>query len=375
MKRSLILAFAILMAGAVLVTWLWRHGPRPEPGELPARETAVDVMVAARSEVAIVLRSQGVVEAKTRTQVASEVSGKVIEVLPPFEAGAWFEADDVLLRLDPSDYENAVAQAKSALAQAEMQLQLEEARASQAQREWERLGRAEGASPLTLREPQLASARAAWEAAKAQVAKAERDLARTVVRAPYDGRMLRTHTDLGSYAPLGSPLAEFYQADELEVRLPVPLDDLEFLELGGPPIPVVLTAPVGGPWRGSVVRKEGEIDRQSRSLHLVASIEVPPRDHAVVMVPGLFVRAEIEGKVFPEVVRLPSRALHDGEYVIVVDEENRLRKRLVELWRREKDEVVLRSGVEEGERVCVSYLASFVEGMTVSVAAGRGVAR
>ncbi len=369
MMRTLILCVLILAMAIGLSSGLWFFRPRPEEKVQQELLPSVEVVVARSLDVPMTIASQGVVEARTLTNAAAEVAGKVIAVAPAMEAGGRFEEGDVLLRIDQSDYESAVARARSALASAALELQVEEAKAEQSVRDWKKLGRREEPSPLVQREPQLASARAAYAAAEAEVAKRERDLERTVLRAPYRGRVLRTHTDLASFVGVGAPLADFYESTALEVRLPISLPDLEFLDLTSQGTVVELSTSTGHRWEAEIVRQESEIDRRSRSLHLIAAVRQrsSSEEDDALMVPGLFVRASIKGRALTDVFRLPRRALQEEDTIIVVENGDTLSRREVTVVRREIETVIVGDGLREGDRVCVSFLPVFQPGMAVNV--------
>jgi RND family efflux transporter MFP subunit len=332
------------------------------------------------SSCQFIVHSQGTVSPRTESLLVAEVSGRVIEVSDSFVTGGFFEAGDALVRIDPSDYRQAVSTSRANVARMKLQLAREEAEAEVARREWKDLGKGE-ATPLTLHEPQLADARAALEAADAALEQAERDLSRTELRAPYAGRVRIKIVDVGQFITRGSPAGTIYAVDYAEIRLPLADEDLAYLDLpliyrGGkdeqPGPAVMLTADFAGreySWQGRIVRTEGEIDPASRLVHVVARVknpygrgEDPDRPPLAV---GLYVRAEIDGRIAKDVAALPRAALRGDDTVLVVDDENRLRFRKVRILRRTRETVVIGSGLSQGERVCVSPLEAVTDGMKV----------
>jgi len=216
---------------------------------------------------------------------------------------------------------------------------------------------------------------------KAVLRKAIRDLARTEMQAPYRGRVREERVDLGQFVSRGSSIATIYAVDYVEVRLPIADDELAYLDLGlrpgevnGEGPAVTLRARFAGrdrSWRGRVVRTEGEIDPQSRMVRVVAQIEDPLGNAGEGRAPlevGLFVDAEIQGLTFEDAVVLPREALRDGNQVFVVDADSRLRFRDVDVARVERDQVVVRGGLATDEQVCISPLATAVDGMIVRIA-------
>jgi RND family efflux transporter MFP subunit len=267
--------------------------------------------------------------------------------------------------------------ARAQVAQSASRLKVEEEEAASARQEWAALGDGDPA-PLVAREPQLAEARAALEAAKSALERAQRDLARTTIRAPFAGRVREKRVDLGQVVAPGNSLATLYAVDVAEVRLPVPDQELAFLDLplgyrGGTagPLVTIKATFAGQPleWQGRIVRTEGEIDPSSRMVHLVAEVKDPygraTRKSSTPLAVGMFVHAEIRGRQLEDVFTLPRSALRGQGQVLVVDDDDRLRYRQVHVVRSDRDQVVIDKGLAARERVCVSPLDVAVDGMRV----------
>ncbi|MEE8584335.1 MAG: efflux RND transporter periplasmic adaptor subunit [Acidobacteriota bacterium] len=371
----------VLAAGAYGAWYLVQTRPPVETKPPEVILPLVRTQTAVPQSVQFKVQAQGTVAPRTESALVSEVAGRVIEVSPSLADGAFFEAGDLLLRIEPHDFELTVVRTRAEVARAEHRLEIEKAEAEVARREWESLGGGEKPSPLVLRQPQLAEARAALASAQAVLKQAQRNLERTVLRAPYAGRVRQKSVDVGQYVTVGSALARLYSVDYAEVRLPIPDRQLAFVRLpfeyrndsqpkAGPR--VRLSAEFAGKrhhWWGRIVRTEGEIDPQSRMIHAVAQVEDPygrqgPAGRPPLAV-GLFVQAEIYGKQADGVFILPRAALRGPGRMIVVDSDNRLRFRQVEVLRSQGEQVIISSGLEEGERVLLSPLDTAVEGMRV----------
>lgn len=378
-----VIAVAVAIAAALIAA---RPAVETRPPETVA--PLVRTLAAEPRDVDIVVRSQGTVAPRTETVLVPEIAGRVVSVSPSLAPGGFFEKGDVLVRIDPRDYELAAVAAKSQVAQAASRLQVEEEEAAVARREWEALGRGDPA-PLVVREPQLAEARAALEAARSAQERAERDRARTIIRAPFAGRVREERVDLGQVVAPGNALATLYAVDVAEVRLPLPDEELAFLDLplgyraGSKPGPkVTLHATFAGQalrWEGRIVRTEGEIDPVSRMVHLVAEVQDPygrasRQRSAAPLAVGMFVRAQIRGRELQDVVVLPRAALRGENQVLVVDGEDRLRYRRVEVVRTDREDVFIGGGLRTGERVCVSPLDVAVDGMKVRTRAAERAA-
>ncbi|MCW1884778.1 efflux RND transporter periplasmic adaptor subunit [Luteolibacter flavescens] len=366
MKRifRIILAAAILLGGFAMFALLAKLKKTPLPTQPPKLAQEVETVTARKTEIHVMIPAQGTVEPVTLTRAAAEVEGTVIAVGQDYEAGGNFKAGDVLLEIDPTDYKADLFQAEAAQAEARLQLAQEEMRAEQAKRDWERIANpGQTANDLVLRIPQLAASRARVAASEAAVMRAMKDVERTKLRAPYDGRIRKKLVDLGTRVAKAGALAEFYATDFYEVRLPVPRQDAAFFDLRGQEI---LLRESGGTrtWKAVVDRTEGEIQRENRSIIVVARIDGDSPDAPL---PGQFVHTEIEGRTIPDVVRIPRRAFAKTDRVMVVGDGHTVTTRQVKVIRTEKDTVLVSEGVEDGEQLCITALTSVIEGMEVKV--------
>jgi RND family efflux transporter MFP subunit len=343
----------------------------------------VRTMVANATSLTMQVKSLGTVEPMTAVKLSAQVSGRVVSMSPSLRPGGFFAAGEVLLQIDDADYRLAVAQQQANIARAELRLAQEQAEAESALRAWRQLEADRQPDALATRQLFVAEAQAALAAAKAALARAELDVQRTQVSLPFAGRVRGTDVDVGQQVNAGATLAEVYGIEFAEVRLPIPDQDAAFVDLPlgaqdraadgrGPAVDV--TAQFGGRshhWSGQVVRTEGEIDRRTRQLTVVARVRDPyatgdDPDRPPLAV-GMFVEATIHGRTFDDVVVLPRAAVRADGTVLVVDGENHLRALLVQVLRRDRTQVYVRSGLPPGQRVCISRIDTFVEGMPVHV--------
>jgi RND family efflux transporter MFP subunit len=331
----------------------------------------VRVITVQPETVNLTVASQGEVTAEYMIDFVSELPGNITGVAPAFVNGGYFEAGDVLVEIDPTDYELALIRAEARVAEQIETLEVERSEAALA---------AEGLFPL--REAQVASAEARVRSARAELAQAEADLKRTRMRAPFAGRVLFTQVDLGQYVAKGQALGRLYSSGIAEIRLPLTDQQLRYLDLpfGARPsdeLPdtvVMLRATVGGQateWRGRLDRMEGAVDPDNRVWYAVARVDDPyglaRSERTTPLAVGLFVEAEIAGRKVDGVYRLPRTALREHNVVLITDADNRLRRREVEVLRTDFESVLINGGLKPGERVCVSPIEVFVEGLFVEV--------
>ncbi|HQZ28378.1 MAG: efflux RND transporter periplasmic adaptor subunit [Verrucomicrobiales bacterium] len=373
MKRftTILIGLLIFLGGIAFSALLWVTRPIAEKKEIAESRPVVEVQSLRYETVAFELPSQGIVEASRRSQLAAEVGGRVEEVNPDFEPGIRIKKGTVLVKIDPSDYEAEKALAAANLVEAETALATEEARAEQAIRDLQKLSGGGSASELARREPQLKSARARADSAKASLAKTEHDLSRTAITAPFDCIVSSTLTEVGSYLTPGMGIGEVFEASPYEIRLPLPVDQLRFLEVdkaGDPVGKVTIHASFGNEimtYPATIIRSEGEIDRLSRSAYLVSEV-TPDSTSTLGLQPGLFVKAKIQGRPIDHIARVPFSAFVDLDRVAVVAPDDTLQFREVTVVFRDTDFVYVSEGLDENERICLTELPAMIKGQKVA---------
>ena len=379
MNPKILAPLVILALTGLGVLILIATAPRIEHVEPERAIPTVRVIDATPRAVRHRVRSQGTVAPRTESDLVSEVEGRIVWTAAGFAPGGFFRENDPLVRLERRDYELAIDRRRAAVRRAVSEREFAAAE----------LARQEGLSAGGVASPsQLADARRAANVAEANVLdaraaleQAQRDLERTEIRAPYDGRIREERADVGQFVSRGAVLARVYATDFAEIRLPIADHQLAFLDVpaasAGTPIEIAgatvrLSATFAGvrtEWQGEVVRTEGEIDPKSRLVHVVARVEDPygVREDvpSVPLAVGLFVQAEIEGPIVENAIVVPRYAMRDDSRILVVDDRNELHTREVEVLRIDRDEVLVQGPLSEGERICVSPLQVVVEGMTV----------
>lgn len=380
MNRAL-LPIGVLSMGLLSAFLVLTNRSQPETASLQPEPPHVEVLEVQPQSVRVTVTSQGVAMPRTEIDLVSEVAGKVIHVHPAFAAGGSFHRGDILLAVDPRDYQFARIEAQSRLAEAQRLLAQEEAQVEQALKEWQVLGKGE-ATPLALRTPQLREIRAKVAAAKADGAKARLQQIRCVLRAPFDGRIRAKHVDLGQYLVPGEKVARLYATDSLEVRLPVSMEQLAFLDIPwisekngstqtAPSVTLQTTIGEGiARWVGYIIRTEGALEPTSGQLSLVARVPQPESDqnHGRPLLPGTFLQAEIEGQEYQQVFVLPPTVVNTRtEQVLVVGDDNRLKIQPLDILKSEADRIVVRGGLQAGDQVVLSGVDIPIEGMQVTI--------
>ncbi|MDF1859311.1 MAG: efflux RND transporter periplasmic adaptor subunit [Verrucomicrobiales bacterium] len=358
----------IVGAGVAGSALLWVTRPIAEEKKQEQSYPVVEFQPIRYESRSFEIASQGIVEASRRSILAAEVGGKVTETAEHFDPGHRLKDGDFLLKLDPTDYLAAVAQAEATLADAEATLESEKARADQAIRDWKKMGRGGEPTDLARRGPQLRSAEAKVASSVAALVKAQKDLERTTVRAPYESVIASTSAEVGTYLSPGTPVAEIFETAPYEVRLPLSIDEVQFLKHGSDGKPtgtVKIEAKAGGQrstWTASIIRTEGEIDRSSRSVYVVAEVKAKSDNGSATLQPGQFIKAGIPGKEIPHLAAIPFSSFLDLERISIIDDQDLLRFRTTDVVFREGETVFISGGPEEGERLCLTELSRMIQG-------------
>jgi RND family efflux transporter MFP subunit len=371
-------AILIVAAGIGIGIMLARSRKSPPRTERPYAGPLVEAEIANREDHQVTVSGFGTVRSSVSAQLIPQVSGVITDAHPRMVTGGYFSAGEMLVQVDPADYELAVQRAEAAVSRAEVELQMREAESAVARREWDRMNPGEDPpSQLVILQPQVERARTELAAAKAELASAQLNLDRTRLSLPWNGRVVSESIDLGQFAPVGQPLAQVYGTDVLEI--PVPLQDAELgwfdipdnsSETGAPHRIIAEFAGGRHHWTGHVSRTEGTIDPATRMVTVVVQVlsAEQPGDQPD-LVPGMFVSLEIEGRVLKDVISLPLSALRGGENVWV-ERQGQLEIQPVSVLHKEGDRFFIAAGIEEGEAVVTSQLDVVTPGMKIRIGGG-----
>ena len=342
----------------------------------------VRTMVVQTASKAMVIRGEGTVRPLNEIDLAPQVSGKVVFLSPSMINGGAFKKGETLLRIEPEDYRLAATLQESKVKNAQSLLRLAEEESEAAKEEWQQLysdDAKEGKepSPLVLKQPQLAAARAKLAADQADLRNALLALERTDIKAPFNGRVEVEDVGLGQYVRVGEELATLFSTEVVEIVVPLEDENLFWFHVpgftpgDGPGAAATVRARFAGrscAWEGRVVRAEGKMDERTRMVRVVVRVDKPYAARPPLAV-GLFVSVEIEGRHMADLAVIPRSALHQGDTVWVVDPDDRLSYRKVQVARIDGEQVQVESGLKTGDQVVVSPLKTVTDGMAVRPAA------
>lgn len=370
---NLTLCLAILAISAAAVVVINRSEPTAQQIETVRRSAAlVDTVTVQRGTYAPRLVVLGTVEPAQQIMLSPRISGQVIELSPGFVPGGMVRQGDLLLRVDPIDFENALLIRESELQQAEASLEIESGRVSLAKQELALLGDTidETNRKLVLREPQFASMQAQVTAAEAAAQRAKLDLERSRVFAPFDAQILTRSVNVGSQVGPDDELAQLVGIDEYWIMAAVPVRSLRWVqfpddETEGSAVTLRDEDAWGSETRPARVTKMiGTLDEQTRLARVLITVPDPlGRDSDVPpLILETLVEAQIEGRVIEDVVRLRREFVRDGGKVWVMTD-GKLEIRETEIVFRDAEFAYVRKGLESGDEVVTTTLSTVAEGI------------
>lgn len=375
MKRLFkFLAPVAVIAGAIGV-WVVLDATKPEPEKKEEVTKAPSLFVESvqRQEVTLKIRTQAEVKANTEVNVISQVSGMVQWVSQEYIEGGQFKAGEAILKIDDADYKLALKRAEARVAEAKTRVEQVEADAEVARRQ---LRGVKNPSALALKKPQLAEAKANLKAADADLAQAQLNLTRTKISLPFDGRLKSIAANIGQYISQGSNVGRAFATAKVKLRLP--LTDRQLASLNLPigfvatqertPL-VKLSARFAGKdqsWDAQLTRVDAALDQSTRLVYATAEVN-NPYELSTPLAVGMYVSAEVYGDTIEQALVVPRAALRTNDRIYVVDEENRLDVREVNVIDKSPAGVLIEGAVQEGEKVIVSPLRNPTQGMAINI--------
>lgn len=386
MHRTLktLLPIVIILAGALTAWQLMANSPKAKHKGVTIQAPLVQTMAVSPQDIRIPIITQGTVTPRTSIALSAETNGRIIEVSPNFAKGGFFQKGDVLLRIDPQEYKLAITRAEASLASAKQLLAQTKATYQQKLKEYSNVNPAR-VSDFAVRKPEYEEAQAKLKAAQADLQLARLNLSHCEIRAPFDGRITDIMADIGQYAMPGSVVAKLFAIDAVEIRLPVTQGQARLLDLSPlsqPDIkpddylPVTLQGEYAGKqyhWQGNVVRTDATIDDRNRLLYLIAQVKDPYGLHGtpqnpVALAAGMFVKAEIPGRMLHDIFVLPRTAIHEQDTVWLLDEALKLHQRQVVIVHRDETHAYISDGLQAGDTIITSPLDAVVDGMQLRIA-------
>jgi RND family efflux transporter MFP subunit len=381
-KKTLLLCGIILIAGAAITTLIF--STEPKATRITAtRETAmlVDVIRVQQSDYTPTIMAMGTVEPAQDIILSPRVGGEIITLSPAFTPGGFVNKGDVLLQIDPADYQNALQQHKSQLRQAISDLNVEMGRQNVALKDYELLDETLIAEykTLVLREPQLNAARAKVEAAQAAVDQAQLELERTKIKAPFKAHILSRNVSVGSQVSPRDNLGRLVGLDTYWVVTTVPLSHLPWLSFPKTENETGSLVHIQNrvAWRedtyrtGSLHSMVGALEDETRLAQVYVSVSDPLSYRAESsglppLMIGAFVETGIEAEPIKNAFRIRRDYVRSNNTVWVMENEA-LVIRPVKIAFRDEDYAYISDGLKNNDWVVTTSLSRVREGAALRV--------
>lgn len=372
---KIILPLLILVIGLAGFNMMGKLKKTPQRQRPPQQGILVDVVALEAKTHQVTVHATGTVQAEQEISLVPEVSGKVSWISPQLVSGGFFKKGETLLKIETSDFQLAIEKARAEIAQVQVALATEREQAKLALAEWDRIDIPDKGKPgpLVTREIQMQQQQANLAAAEANRQQALLNLQRTELKAPFNGRIHQEQVDLGQYLRAGTSIGDFVGTDRAEIHVPLPTTELAWLDIPSSAQKDGATAIIRLPdnnntiWHGKLERSLGEIDPTSRMATVVVVVDDPYQLKHTLNQPtlpnGLFVEIELQGEKFTDIISIPRDALHADNLVWIADDDNRLNLRPVEILRREQQQILLKGGVEAGEKLVLTTLSGATDGI------------
>ena len=395
------LALGIVAGAVLLAAFLVWLAPEPEQRELPSPLPFVTTAPVIAGSGAIPVYGAGTVRPSAEIDIAPQVGGRVVWVNPSLRSGGRIGAGETMFRIDEADYVNRLREAEADVAERRVAMLEAEEEAAIARDEFERFserregsGPDAGIGPLVLHEPQLAAARAALERDEARVADANLALARTRVKAPFNGFVRDESVDMGQLVSPGQSVGRLFAADDVEVVAPLSdanaalIPDLWALGAGDgeQAVSARVIAEYGAvryAWDGYVDRADASLDDETRTIDVIVRVPQPfspgvplggagAPDEGPPLLVGKFVQLEISGLAPERYFRVRRAALRPGNEVWTVGADGTVTIVPVRTLQRGDDEVFVTGDLEDGQAAITLGIQFATNGMRVRAGESPG---
>lgn len=382
-KKTILISISILIGAAAVILLIFSTEPEA------SRETAtkqtpmlVQVTEAEQGDFTPTISATGTVIPSQEIMLSPRVSGQVVDRSPNFTPGGYVEEGEMILQIDPSDYETALTQAQSDLRQARSELQRELGLQQAAQREYDLLedSLSKENRALVLRQPQLESVRAQVDAAESNVKQAELNLERTSIVAPFSGHVLARNVNVGSQVSPGQDLGQLVAMNSYWIETTVPVSKLRWLSFeeqqneDGSPVKIRnRTAWLPDEYRsGYLYSRLGSLENETRMARVLVEVPDPLARQTEnagqpELIIGSFLQVDIQAQSLEDIIRVNRDHLRQKQTLWVMEGDS-LSIRDVNIHFQDEEFAYINDGIEEDEQIITTNLATVNNGAPLRLA-------
>ncbi len=373
--KPVLLIFFVLSVTAILALVMFMLMPNEQKKENIKIIPDVEVIQIYPIDFVVPIKSQGVALPKTQINLAAEVSGKINFVADGFINGGTFNQGDVLLKIDPRDYQLAITRAKANVAAQLANLDLEQAKSDLAKNDWKKYGKKGKANALNLNLPQVASTKAALDGAKADLQLAKRNLEKTHITAPFSGVILNKMVGFGQFVGLGTFLASVASTEIAEIRMS--LSDVQLHNSGldqfdgSQNVQVIITSEeaAGIQWIGKIASIEAQRDARTLFNYAIVEVAQPFSQQAVPLRFNTFVNVRLNGVTLHQVYPIERGNIMPGDKVKVLSPQSLLTHKKVEVIYADSEYKYISKGIDSDDKIITTGLSHIKVGDELKLSA------
>jgi RND family efflux transporter MFP subunit len=355
-------------------------GPETVPEDKTEAAKIVQAIPLVPQTRSVAVSAYGSVVPSRKVVIRPQVTGLVIWQSQSIVIGGHVKAGDELIRIDPNDYELALAEEQADFEQARFEREVESGRQVIAKREWDELQSdldiGEVNKSLVLREPHLRRAEALMEKARNDIKIAELERSRTIITAPFNAMVTEESVEMGQLLSPGSDICELVGTDEFWIQVTIPFSQLKWVRFpqdGRPGAEAEVIVDAGdreATWEGRVIRLLGDLDPLGRMARVVVSVEDPlniqrKTDRRFPLLLNSYVEVRIDAGTLENTLAIPRVALREGNRIWVVGDDYLLKILPAKVLWSEKETVLISNNVKKGDQLIVSDLRVALPGMEV----------
>jgi len=360
--------FMVLLVTVLLIAVMVLLKPKEQKKEDTKIIPAVEVIQVQPIDYVVPIKADGTVLPQTKINISAEVNGRIVFVSENFINGHVFSQGEVLLKIDPVDYELAITRANANVASQQANLDLQQAKSDLARRDWKKYGKKGKPDALNLNLPQVASAKAAMSAAKADLKLAQRNLEKTQITAPFDGVMLAKMVDLGQFVSMGTPLAGVASTEIAEVRISLSDEQMhnsgldQFDAAQNIIVKISSDETKDMQWQGKVASIEAQRDAKTLFNYAIIEVAEPFKQQSIALRFNTFVNVSLEGRTLQQVYPLERGFITLEDKIKVLSPKSKLAYKDITIVYTDDNYKYISSGMDSNDKIITTGLSHIKAG-------------
>ncbi len=362
-KREILFALLIVILGIIVFAVFIKFRVKPQKVKVEYKGPVVDTVLCNTKERSIDIEVFGTVDSLKKINIIPQVSGKIAYVSPKFKEGGFFKKGELMVSIEDTDYKLLLEKAKANFFNAELNYKKALKQAKIAKKQWEEIydnilkGKNIAPDELTLYIPQLKSAKANYDAAKAEVQLAKLNLERTKIKAPFEAIIISKNADISQVVNPQTIIASIFSVKDIEVIVPLTKKQSEMIKKGND----AEIFPASNPdnvLKAKVDRLSGTFDLKTRMTNAYLTL-LSTKQNSLKLNDLVLCKIKSNKTIC---AKIPANAYRDGK--VWIYQNGRLKIKKANLIYRSK-EFVYADGLPESFELITTNLYAVSDGMKV----------